>query len=142
MFLFLICSNLKISFLCIIGLFIGTMLPDIDIKESKINNLLIVTKPLSCFFHHRGFTHSFICLFIISYVLCTTDVFFNLNGFSIGFFIGYASHLIADMFTPKGIQLLWPLPYHIRIPFLNRNEKNSKLFLSLFFILISLKYLF
>ncbi len=117
------------------------MLPDIDIKESKINNLLIITKILSYFFTHRGFTHSIVCLFIISYFSCALDILFQMNGFSLGLFIGYISHLITDMFTPRGIQLLWPIPIYIKFPILNKNENVSKVFLIVMFIFVSLKYL-
>ena len=142
LFVLLIITPFKISFLFIIGLFIGCTLPDIDTKKSTINNLLIITKPCSILFTHRGFTHSFICFVAISYFSSLLDFYFNLNGFSLGIFIGYLSHIVTDMFTPMGIQLLWPLPIFIKVPILSYNQKISKIFLIAIFLFIVLKYLF
>jgi inner membrane protein len=77
-------------------------LPDIDQKL-----------PL---FKHRGFTHSLIAWFIITFIFYTT----NITDLTYGVGVGYASHLIADMSTPMGIELLWPFKYHLKIPLLSK----------------------
>lgn len=141
-FLFFICVifiNLEFSTWHIIGLIIGTLLPDIDTNKSTINNILIVTKLLSFIFSHRGFTHSIIGFIIISYVSCLIDICLWLNGISVGIAIGYFCHLITDMSTPMGIQLLWPLPIFIKIPIISHNDFFAKTFWIMLLLFVSFK---
>lgn len=91
---------------------LGSLLPDIDIKGSKISNKnKIASFIIRTFFGHRGFTHSMLC-----YALLSMGVFFlsgmipgGYGGYiTKGFMIGYLSHLILDMLNPMGVPLLFP----------------------------------
>ncbi|SPW32689.1 Inner membrane protein ydjM [Edwardsiella tarda] len=39
--------------------------------------------------------------------------------------IGYLSHLLADMLTPAGVPLLWPIRWRFRLPLLVTRQGNQ-----------------
>ena len=90
----------------------GALLPDIDTKRSTVSQKHKVVSFFSrLFLTHRGFTHSPLCLVILSVIFelikslihtTFTDAMFN------GLLIGYASHIVLDSFNPKGVPLLYP----------------------------------
>ncbi|MEK6823727.1 MAG: metal-dependent hydrolase [Nanoarchaeota archaeon] len=81
---------------------IATYIPDIDSSNSKLGRKIIF-RPLQFFVKHRGFFHSFTFLFLIIFIF----VIF-LPRISLGFFVGYASHLFADSLTISGITPFFP----------------------------------
>ncbi len=85
----------------LIGL-LATYIPDIDMGSSKLGKKKIF-RPLQIFVKHRGFFHSFTFLFLITFIF----VMF-IPILALGFFIGYASHLFVDSFTPQGINPFYP----------------------------------
>jgi len=119
---------------------LGSIMPDIDHPSSTIGRLLPwISKPIERRFGHRAITHSALGTVVAAMVFTTTlgiaalvtqKVLLNSLPFSqlptafslialtfkdilrlgAAFTIGYASHLILDMITPRGIQLLWPNP--------------------------------
>ena len=90
----------KIIFI-LVALF-ATYLPDIDTASSKLGRKKIF-RPLQVFAKHRGFFHSFSFLILIT-------LFFAIfiPVIALGFFVGYASHLLADSFTFEGIMPFYP----------------------------------
>ena len=58
-----------------------------------------------------------------------------------GFFIGYASHLILDLITKEGIELLYPFKKNISIFFIKTNSNGEKIF-NRFLKFIILIYIF
>mgnify|MGYP001565121463 CR=1 FL=1 len=90
----------KISFVLIT--FFAVILPDIDSGFSTIGNHKTL-KPLQFFVRHRGLIHSFSFLFLITIFFA---LFFPI--LALGFFLGYGSHLFADMFTNDGIMPFYP----------------------------------
>jgi len=119
---------------------IGAILPDIDNMKSRAGSVfLIISKPLERKFGHRTITHSLLgwllatLLFAIFIViifllvrcllsavtsqgkmlfdcrLTTADCGLLLRWIA-AFSLGYISHLILDMFKPRGVQLFWPDP--------------------------------
>jgi len=54
--------------------------------------------------NHRGFTHS-----ILALVLFSTAAYAVVGNSSTWFAIGYASHLVIDLFNKKGESLLFPI---------------------------------
>ena len=84
---------------------VSTYIPDIDLKY-PVGKKRFFLKPLQWMVSHRGFLHSFVFLLLITlgFVL-----FFPL--FALPFFLGYASHLMADSFTVKGIRPFYPFSY-------------------------------
>ncbi|MBU2561016.1 MAG: metal-dependent hydrolase, partial [Nanoarchaeota archaeon] len=62
--------------------------------------------PLSVFFEHRGFFHSFFGIATFTFLLFLIS---NSMLYSIAFLLGYASHIFADALTTSGIGPLHPL---------------------------------
>ncbi|NBV83479.1 hypothetical protein EBR57_05085 [bacterium] len=118
----------------------GSILPDIDHPTSTIGRLVPwISKPIERRFGHRSITHSAIGTVVattaflliagftalvlqkvlldsISFThlpltfaslnITLTDIFRLTAAFS----LGYGSHIILDMLTPRGVELLWPNP--------------------------------
>jgi inner membrane protein len=85
----------------------GSLLPDIDHPKSWVGRR---TRPISTaiasVFSHRGITHSAIA--VIALVALLRHAGYRGGGVS-ALVIGYLSHLAADMLTPQGLRLAWPL---------------------------------
>ena len=85
----------------------GSLLPDIDHPKSWVGRR---TRPIStaiaATFSHRGITHSAIA--VIGLTMLLLHVGYRRGGVS-ALVIGYLSHLAADMLTPRGLRLAWPL---------------------------------
>lgn len=98
----------KLTFLT--GTLIGSILPDIDHKNSYLGNKL---KPLSATVNlvagHRKLFHSGI-LYAAIYLIGKNSIY---NPYILqllfGLFIGAISHLILDTFNPLGIPWFYPL---------------------------------
>jgi len=72
-----------------------SVLPDIDYPKSWLGRLFPFSKQLNSKIGHRTVTHS--ALFIgLSYIADPAA------------FLGAASHVLLDLLTPSGVQLLWP----------------------------------
>ena len=82
---------------------VGSVLPDIDSGFSSWGRHLMF-RPLQFFVKHRGIIHSLTTAVVVSIVLA---IFWPIV--SLGFFVGYSTHLILDSFTREGIQPFWPL---------------------------------
>lgn len=92
----------------------GSILPDIDEENSRINQWGgILGKVVAFFSKHRGMFHSLLFAVGLSAVL---GYFWTWN-YGIALFIGYLSHLIGDALTPMGIQVFYPfLKFRIKGP--------------------------
>lgn len=71
---------------------------------------------------HRGPTHSLVALALVGYIYVsfsaalTTGVFSSiLLSLMFGVFVGYASHIYADLHNGKGVALFWPLPFKVHV---------------------------
>jgi inner membrane protein len=86
---------------------VGAVLPDVDHPKSWVGRR---TRPLSTFLAsvlgHRGITHSAIAIFALASWLFYVG---HYRAWVCGLVVGYLSHLAADMFTPRGLRLAWPL---------------------------------
>lgn len=95
---------LSISLL-IIGSCVGGLIPDIDSPTSTIGKpLKFVSKLINKVFGHRTITHSGLWL-IPLLILC----FKWKDPLSIGYTLGFVSHLISDTMTSGGVAWLYPL---------------------------------
>ena len=92
-------------YLFIILVMVGSLLADVDHKESKINRILPVTRWIPYFFRHRGFFHSIFPAVIILVALYSAGQI----TIAIPLTIGYLSHLFSDCFTRQGCNLLHPI---------------------------------
>jgi len=119
--------KLSLHWTIMVAAVFGALIPDIDLTRSTISKLCY---PLSRFiednFGHRTMTHSLIGWGVATVVfglligICVEAIHeLPLRGISAippqliprwiaAFSIGYFSHLILDMFNPRGVNLLWP----------------------------------
>jgi inner membrane protein len=85
----------------------GSLLPDIDHPKSWVGRR---TRPIStaiaATFSHRGITHSAIAVIGLTTLLLHAG--YRRAAVS-ALVVGYLSHLAADMLTPQGLRLAWPL---------------------------------
>lgn len=87
---------------------LGGFLPDIDEPKSMVNSLFhVISKPVGQFFSHRGFTHSLVALIFLFWAPAT--LMDATPEWLIALWVGYASRLLADLHTKKGVPLLWPM---------------------------------
>ena len=97
----------------IIASYIGSLAPDVDHPNSTINNKFLFTRLFAFIFKHRGITHSALIGSMASLLAYFTLVNESNNDWVhwawLGLSLGYASHLVADSLTPKGIPALYPL---------------------------------
>ncbi|CRK85711.1 Inner membrane protein YdjM [Candidatus Providencia siddallii] len=127
----------------ILAVLFGSLLPDIDHTSSVIGRLLFFLSFLiSKVFRHRGFTHSFLAWIILT-VFCYNLLYFDVNidmDLLQSFLLGYISHEIADMLTPRGVQFFWPLQKHFCLSiFYGKTNKHKERFI--FIILIICAYI-
>ncbi|GAB6035386.1 metal-dependent hydrolase [Galenea microaerophila] len=97
---------------------LGSLLPDIDLMQSRLKKnwvIKLLTLPF-VLLGHRTWTHSILALLIVS-----LPIFFMPNEMLKlmwgGMIIGFASHLIGDWMTPKGVPLFYPMKQSYRAPF-------------------------
>ena len=92
----------------------GSLLPDIDHPRSWVGQR---TRPVSTaiasVLGHRGITHSALAVIGLSALLLHAGY---QRGWVSALVVGYLSHLAADMLTPRGLRLAWPLKQTWAIP--------------------------
>jgi len=100
----------------------ASLLPDADYPRSWIGHQLgSVSENLNRLFGHRSFLHSLLALLLITTVLGALLCWIAGNLAPIAaIFVGYGSHLFADMLSVGGVQLFWPS--HAIAVFPGRNE--------------------
>lgn len=126
-------STLFLAFL--VALF-GSLLPDIDTPKSKLGKYFFF---LNYGLTHRGFLHTFWGLLFI--VLLSTFVKVTLLVSDIvylSFIAGYASHLLLDGLTKKGIRLLPPFKLKMRGFFRTGGLREKMLFVIFLIVLVIL----
>lgn len=110
--------NLLMAFL-LVGIGIGSFLPDIDHPKSMFGSFLCIGDVLSQTIGHRGLTHSLIGVGIVGLFAWAywdawrigwvfSERFGGLmisEAFWIGLLVGYVGHLIGDMFERTGVPL-------------------------------------
>ena len=89
---------------------VTSVLPDADYPKSwPGNRLRTVSEGLDRFFGHRSFLHSLLALVLVTVVLGLPSWWiFGNSTLAIAVFVGYGSHLFADMMALGGVQLFWP----------------------------------
>ncbi|WP_340616343.1 metal-dependent hydrolase [Xenorhabdus entomophaga] len=111
------------------GALLASLLPDIDHPSSTLGRLFrFISIPIARLCGHRGFTHSLVAL-IAGITLFQTEIPSDWpipTDFVHAMVVGYISHLIADMLTPAGIPLLWPLRIRFCIPIVRGKDKQRK----------------
>ena len=116
-----------------IGLFIiATFLPDMDAGFSTLGKKAI-SKPIQLFTRHRGIMHSITFAVFISLII---SIYFPVA--SLGFFIGYSLHILADSFTKDGVQPFWPFRARSSGFILTGGKLEESIFFFMIFANISL----
>ncbi len=92
----------------------GALLPDIDHPRSWVGlRLGIVSRPIAAALGHRGFTHSLLAA--LACLLLLHDEGAS-RAIAAPLVVGYLSHLVADLLTPGGLPLAWPLKRRFSLP--------------------------
>ena len=88
----------------------ASVLPDVDHPKSSFGHRLgSLSENLNRFFGHRSFMHSLLALVFVTVVIGLP--LWLVSGsplLAIAVFVGYGSHLFADMMTLGGAQVFWP----------------------------------
>ncbi|MBZ2175464.1 metal-dependent hydrolase [Schnuerera sp. xch1] len=71
---------------------------------------------------HRSFTHSIVGLIILAAIIKLITIQYSLSSIHYSFTIGYASHLVSDFFTRKGIRLFYPIKANVSSPLTFKNN--------------------
>lgn len=88
----------------IVGL--AALAPDIDHPRSDMRRKLGVVGHIGLFWlSHRGLTHTLAALVGVA----AAALHLAPPLLALAAILGYASHLVADMLTPTGLPLLWPV---------------------------------
>lgn len=86
---------------------LGALLPDIDHPQSWVGRRTRpVSTALAAVLGHRGVTHSAVAVIVLAAALLYGGY---RHATVAALAIGYLSHLAADMLTPRGLRLAWPL---------------------------------
>jgi len=88
----------------------ASLIPDADYPKSWLGYQLgSVSKDLNRLFGHRSALHSLLALLLITMVL-GLPLWWITGDLSplVAIFVGYGSHLFADMMTVGGVQIFWP----------------------------------
>jgi inner membrane protein len=91
---------------------IGATLPDLDHTGSWAGRRLAPLSWLVSLLGHRQATHSALA------VICGAALwhFTGQHQAALAVLVGYASHIAADMLTPAGVALFWPLAAPVAVP--------------------------
>lgn len=132
--------------LAILFAVLGSLLPDLDARESKLSNMAIGgVAPLKLAAHmlsrslgHRGPMHSLLAVLVVA-VAFGLPLAFLLDPFAgFGLVLGYLSHLLLDACTRSGVPLYWPdkgrvwlLPARLRFVTGSRAEDGLFILLAL-----------
>jgi len=86
---------------------LGALAPDVDCPQSWVGRR---TRPISTLLaavlDHRGVTHSALAMIGLVALALQAGVW---RSAAWAFVVGYLSHLAADLLTPRGLRLAWPL---------------------------------
>jgi len=84
----------------------AALLPDIDHPRGALRRRLGIAGHVGLFWlSHRGITHTALALALVA-----AGAWYLAPGpLALAVAAGYASHLLADMLTPAGLPVLWPV---------------------------------
>jgi endonuclease YncB( thermonuclease family) len=94
----------------VLAVAVASLLPDADYPRSWLGYQLgSVSEDLYRLFGHRSFLHSLLALWLVTTVLGLPLWWITGNlALVAAIFVGYGSHLLADMMSVGGVQLFWP----------------------------------
>ena len=97
---------------------VASLAPDLDSPKSSLGRRFWpVSRTVSSFIGHRGFTHSLVASFLVFLGLAVANQHYpDWFGYFVAFGVGYVSHIVADWVTTEGVPLLWPNRKRFRSP--------------------------
>ncbi len=98
-------TDVAFTFPYVVGIAIGSLLPDIDEPNSYVGRRSFgLAKVIKSIFGHRGITHSLLVCGLIFYL-------YQLYSYEwlFGIACGYIFHVIGDFFSKRGVPLFWPI---------------------------------
>lgn len=105
------------------------------LKEIRILLFLGLGSFLIGISSHRGFTHSIVGFLASTSLVSLGRLDYGLDSIYLGFTIGYLLHIVADLFTSKGVKLFFPLKNNISFPItIKTNSKAEKIIFELLVI--------
>ena len=98
-----------------VTMLLGSLLPDIDERHSKINQWSgIIGKCIAFLSKHRGFFHSLLFIGMVFGVL----VYVGKIYYGWALLLGFVAHLVGDGLTPMGVTIFYPFSaWRIKGPF-------------------------
>lgn len=112
----------------VVSTVLGSSAPDLDTPTGELWDKIPAGGIISRIVHpvfiggHRHLSHSiigfglFTALFSFLIKMIPLGLILNPYYLILAFALGYTSHMFADMFTEKGVPILFPLDYHFGIP--------------------------
>ena len=94
----------------VLAVALSSLLPDADYPKSWMGHRLgSISEDLNRRFGHRSFLHGLVSLVLVTTVL-GLPLWWITGDLSplVAIFVGYGSHLFADMMTVGGVQIFWP----------------------------------
>ncbi|MCE0732463.1 metal-dependent hydrolase [Halomonas sp. G15] len=89
------------------------LLPDLDKRHGIVGRLFPwLSEPLEYRFGHRTLTHSLLASVVLALMLWPLLP----RGVWLAVVAGYASHPVADMLTPAGVEWFWPARWRCVLP--------------------------
>lgn len=117
---------------------LGSILPDIDAKKSKINRWTgIIGMVVAAISKHRGFFHSLLFYSVLFFVL---GYFFNFY-YGAALMLGYLAHIIGDGVTLQGVRIFYPFSNFRLRGFVRVGGFTENVILLALFVFIILKLL-
>ncbi|MDQ0253098.1 inner membrane protein [Evansella vedderi] len=99
---------LPFTFGYIVGIVVGSLLPDIDEPRSYVGRRApLFSRLINRIFGHRGVTHS-----LLAWLVTVTIYFLYPSPFTLGLSLGYLFHIVGDYFSVGGVPLFSPLSKH------------------------------
>lgn len=108
-------DSVTFALACVFAI-LGSLLPDLDARESKLSNsqirgvapLKVASLLLNKRLGHRGAFHSAFALLLVAVLLGFPFALFLDPFAGVGLVLGFASHLLLDACTRSGVPLWWP----------------------------------
>ncbi|MBW1606030.1 metal-dependent hydrolase [Lactobacillus sp. Sy-1] len=117
--LFVTNQPIAVEMISVLGVWIGAQMPDIDVKNTRINRFFGVFGFIFAIQKHRTWTHSIWSVLLMGAAAKSLPVFklMEANFANINFqrvfywavFAGYLLHLIEDSFSKQGVRWFYPI---------------------------------
>jgi len=120
-----------------IGLTVGSLLPDLDHPQSLLSQMIpIIGGVISNITRHRGILHSILAVVILffvgGFVAGLSNNSMMLLWFWSAMIFAYIGHILADMMTKHGVQLLYPFKWRVGLKLMRTNGLGEFFFRWLF----------